>query len=97
MIFIDAAKKDICQSCIGAALTEAYADEPFVHVLPFGKLADTKNVTMSNGCEIGYAYDERTGKILLSSAIDNLTKGASGQAIQCMNIALGLDERSGLL
>lgn len=97
MIFLQAAKDDICENCVGAALNEAYADEPFVRVLPFGKLADTKHITMSNVCEIGYSFDARTGRILLSSAIDNLTKGASGQAIQCMNIACGFDETMGLL
>ena len=96
MIFMESNKSDLCQADVGAALHEAYADEPFVRVLPHGKLPDTKHVTMTNHCEIGYDYDDRTGRILLSSAIDNLTKGASGQAIQCMNLALGLDERSGL-
>ncbi|MBT7303732.1 MAG: N-acetyl-gamma-glutamyl-phosphate reductase, partial [Victivallales bacterium] len=71
--------------------------EPFVRVLPKGGLADTKHVTMTNFCEIGWAWDEHTGRIILSSAIDNLTKGASGQAIQCMNIVCGLAETMGLL
>ncbi|MBT3289887.1 MAG: N-acetyl-gamma-glutamyl-phosphate reductase [Victivallales bacterium] len=79
------------------ALQSAYVDEPFVRVLPKGGLADTKHVTMTNFCEIGWAWDEHTGRIILSSAIDNLTKGASGQAIQCMNIVCGLDETMGLL
>jgi len=82
---------------VGQALQSAYADEPFVRVLPKGGLADTKHVTMTNVCEIGWAWDDHTGRIILSSAIDNLTKGASGQAIQCMNIACGLDETMGLL
>ncbi|MCH2206354.1 MAG: N-acetyl-gamma-glutamyl-phosphate reductase [Lentisphaerales bacterium] len=73
-----------------------YADEPFVRVLPQGKLADTKHVTYTNICEIAFACDPHTGNIILSSAIDNLTKGASGQAVQCMNIMFGLAEDSGL-
>lgn len=82
---------------IGDVLNHAYRDAPFVRVLPAGKLADTKNVVYSNVCEIGWAFDQRTRRIILSSAIDNLTKGASGQAIQCMNLILGLEETTGLL
>ena len=78
-------------------LTRAYADEPFVRVLPLGKLADTKHVSMTNVCEIGGAFDARTKRIILSSAIDNLTKGASGQAVQCMNVVTGLPETTGLV
>jgi len=73
-----------------------YKDESFVRVLPKGKLADTKHVTLTNICEIAFACDEHTGNIILSSAIDNLTKGASGQAVQCMNILFDLDETTGL-
>ena len=62
-----------------------------------GKLPDTKHVTFTNVCEIGYVLDKHTGKLLVFSCIDNLTKGASGQAIQCMNIRFGLDESTGLL
>lgn len=80
-----------------SALSAAYAAEPFVRVLAPGRLADTKNVTGTNMAEIGAAFDSRTGRIILSSAIDNLTKGASGQAVQCMNIACGFDESAGLL
>jgi N-acetyl-gamma-glutamyl-phosphate reductase len=79
-----------------AALHAAYDDKPFVRILGAGELADTKHVTMTNMCEIGCAFDQRSGRLLLSSAIDNLTKGASGQAIQCMNLMYGLDESCGL-
>lgn len=75
---------------------EAYDDEPFVMVLPPKKCADTKYVTMTNMCQIGYNIDPRTNKLIVTSVIDNLTKGASGQAIQCMNIRLGLPETAGL-
>ncbi len=73
-----------------------YANEPFVRVLPEGKLADTKHVTMSNICEIGYVVDKRTNKLIVTSAIDNLTKGAAGQAVQCMNLMSGFNEDLGL-
>jgi len=81
---------------VNAALKSAYADEQFVRLLPSGKLADTKHVTMTNFCEIGWVYDKHTGNLIVTSSIDNLTKGASGQAVQCMNIICGLEENTGL-
>ena len=75
---------------------ETYGNERFVKVLPAGKLPDTKHVTMTNRCEIGFALDAHTNKLLVFSCIDNLTKGASGQAVQCMNIRFGMDEGLGL-
>lgn len=78
------------------ALVEAYTEEPFVRVLPAGELADTKHVTLTNMCEIGAVLDSHTGRLIVSSAIDNLTKGASGQAVQCLNIRYGLPETEGL-
>ncbi len=95
-IVVDAAP-GVSAEKIGEVLNDAYTDAPFVRILPAGKLADTKHVTLTNVCEIGYAYDEHTGKIILSSAIDNLTKGASGQAVQAMNIVFGFEETVGLL
>ena len=79
------------------ALKAAYGDEYFVRILQPGKLADTKHITGTNRCEIGVAYDERTGKIIVSSAIDNLCKGASGQAVQNMNIMCGFPENTALM
>ncbi|MGN0867419.1 MAG: N-acetyl-gamma-glutamyl-phosphate reductase [Oligosphaeraceae bacterium] len=79
------------------ALAHAYGGEPFVRVLEPGKLADTKHVTRTNLCEIGCLYDSHTGKLVVSSAIDNLTKGASGQAVQNMNLICGFPETTGLL
>lgn len=76
---------------------ETYAGEPFVRILAEGGLADTKHVTWTNCAEIGCAVDSRTGRAIVSSAIDNLTKGAAGQAVQCMNIMCGLAETAGLL
>ncbi len=78
------------------ALEQAYAGEPFVTVLPPGRLPDTAHVRGSNRAHVAVAYDARARRVLAMSAIDNLTKGASGQAVQCMNLALGWDERLGV-
>jgi N-acetyl-gamma-glutamyl-phosphate reductase len=77
-----------------AALAAAYADEPFVSVI--AGLPATKWVTGSNQAILTARYDERTRRILVLSAIDNLGKGAAGQMIQCANLMLGLDETAGL-
>lgn len=82
---------------VAEAYAKAYGAERFVRVLPSGKLPDTKHVTLTNSCEIGYVFDEHTGNLIVCSVIDNLTKGASGQAVQDMNIRFGLDEAAGLL
>ena len=74
---------------------ETYRDEPFVRVLPEGTFPDTRFVRYSNYCDIALKSFE-DGRFILVSAIDNLLKGASGQAVQDMNIALGLEERAGL-
>ena len=79
-----------------AALAEAYAGEPFVHVLPFKTMPATRHVRGTNLCLIGVHPSRIPGEAILVSVLDNLVKGASGQAIQNMNIMLGLDERTGL-
>jgi len=76
------------------ALNSAYADEPFVHVTEAAPA--TKWVAGSNGVQVTARHDERTGRVLALSAIDNLGKGAAGQMIQCANLMLGLDETAGL-
>ncbi len=78
------------------ALVEAYADEPFVTVLPPGACPDTAHVRGSNRAHVSVTYDEASRRVLAMCAIDNLVKGASGQAIQCLNIARGWDEATGL-
>jgi len=78
------------------ALAEAYAGEPFVDVLAPGRLPDTAHVRGSNRVHVTAVYDRRSRRVLALSAIDNLVKGAAGQAVQCMNLVLGLDETSGL-
>lgn len=95
-IIATAGKSVACAEQVVEAWNRVYGAERFVRVLPCGKLADTKNVTWTNTVEIGCAHDSRTGRVILSSAIDNLTKGASGQAVQCMNLMFGLDETMGL-
>jgi len=75
---------------------EHYAGEFFIRVLPAGMLPTTKMVAGSNHCDLGVVVDQRTGRMVVLSAIDNLLKGASGQAVQNMNIMLGLPEKTGL-
>jgi N-acetyl-gamma-glutamyl-phosphate reductase len=75
---------------------EFYADEPFVDVLPAGMQPQTRFVKGSNKCQISLSRPQQRNTVVVSAVIDNLVKGASGQAIQCMNIMLGLDESTGL-
>ncbi len=77
-----------------AILASAYAGEPFVVVSPVSP--STKATWGSNAVHLSARYDERTGWVLVLAALDNLVKGASGQAVQCANLLLGLDETAGL-
>ncbi len=79
-----------------AMLRGAYAGEPFVHVLPFGEMPQTRHVRGSNMTFLGVAKDRVAGRAILGSALDNLVKGASGQAVQNMNVMLGFPETLGL-
>jgi N-acetyl-gamma-glutamyl-phosphate reductase len=79
-----------------AMLLKSYANEPFVHVLPFGALPQSRHVRGSNMTFIGVAADRVPGRAIVVSTLDNLTKGASGQAVQNMNVVLGLPETTGL-
>ena len=81
---------------IHALFEETYADEPFVQVLPAGMWPMTKSVKGTNNCQLGVTYDERTGRVIIVSVIDNLMKGAAGQAVQNMNLMFGLAETTGL-
>lgn len=81
---------------IGKALTDAYADQPFVRLLGPGQCADTKHVTRTNFIDIGWHHDPRTQRVILTSAEDNLGKGAGGQAVQCFNLMFGLSPTDGL-
>ena len=78
------------------AYREAYENEPFVRLLGDKALPDTKNVVGTNVIEIAWRIDPRTGRLIVLSAEDNLVKGASGQAVQSMNLLLGLEETAGL-
>ena len=89
-------KGKISMDEINGLYNEFYAGSPFVRVLPPGMLPATKFVCGSNHCDIGLVVDERTGRVVIVSAIDNLIKGASGQAIQNMNVLFGLPEETGL-
>jgi N-acetyl-gamma-glutamyl-phosphate reductase len=79
-----------------SALAEAYEAEPFVRVLPAGTMADTKRVRGSNVVELQAAVDPRSGTAVVVGALDNLVKGAAGQAIQNMNLMAGFDETTAL-
>ncbi|MEU1620406.1 N-acetyl-gamma-glutamyl-phosphate reductase [Streptomyces sp. NPDC008238] len=81
---------------VRAAYEKALADEPFAHLLPEGQWPATAAVYGSNAALIQVAYDEAAGRVVVVSAIDNLTKGTAGGAVQSMNIALGLPEGLGL-
>ncbi|WP_420032685.1 N-acetyl-gamma-glutamyl-phosphate reductase [Streptomyces sp. cg28] len=81
---------------VRAAYEKAYADEPFVHLLPEGQWPQTAAVYGSNAVQIQVAHDAAAGRVVVVSAIDNLTKGTAGGAVQSMNIALGLAETTGL-
>jgi N-acetyl-gamma-glutamyl-phosphate reductase len=78
------------------ALAAAYADEPFVHVLPRGQQPRTAATAGSNSAQLQVVTDLDSGRIVVTSAIDNLGKGAAGQALQNANLMLGLDETAGL-
>lgn len=82
---------------IAECYAEAYAGEPFVRVLEGKALPDTKNVVGTNFLELAWRLDPRTGRLIVMSAEDNLVKGASGQAVQSMNILCGFAETTGLL
>ncbi len=78
-------------------LKTAYAKEPFIEVLPLGEAPSTRHVRGSNFCHIGVVADRQTGRATVVAALDNLTKGSSGQALQNANLMLGLDETEGLM
>ena len=82
---------------IAACYAAAYADEPFVRLLEGKSLPDTKNVVGTNVCEIAWRLDPRTGRLIVMSAEDNLVKGASGQAVQSLNLLSGWPETAGLI
>ena len=82
---------------IHETLAAAYADEPFLFVLPFGEAPSTRHVRGSNFCHVGVVADRLPGRAVIVSALDNLTKGSSGQALQNANLMLGIEETEGLM
>lgn len=82
---------------VARTLREAYAHEPFVRLLPPGQWPSVAAVRESNFCDLAWAVDEEHRHVILFSALDNLVKGAAGQAVQCMNLRFGLGETTALL
>ena len=82
---------------IRKAYEDFYKDEFFVRLLDDGKCADIHNIKYSNFCDVSIHHDKRANKLVACAAIDNMVKGAAGQAIQNMNIIFGLDEKTGLV
>ncbi|MEO1140713.1 MAG: Asd/ArgC dimerization domain-containing protein, partial [Pseudomonadota bacterium] len=78
-------------------LAAAYADEVFIEVLPKGEVPSTRHIRCSNFCHIGVAADRLPGRTGVVAALDNLTKGSSGQALQNANLMLGISEVEGLM
>ncbi len=87
----------VIEERVAAAYETAYADEPFVNVLASDRLPDIKNVVGTNFVELGWRVDSRTGALMLFSSEDNLTKGAAGQAVQCLNLVQGWPAGAGLI
>lgn len=94
-IYVDLKEERTCESLI-SLYREFYEKERFVRVLPTGQTANLKNVRASNYCDISLHYDKRVNRLILVSAIDNMVKGAAGQAIQNMNLLCGFEEQTGL-
>ncbi|MGZ2258238.1 N-acetyl-gamma-glutamyl-phosphate reductase [Roseobacter sp. A03A-229] len=82
---------------VHAALVAAYAGEPFIEVLPLGEAPSTRHVRGSNFCHIGVVADRLPGRAIVIGALDNLTKGSSGQALQNANLMLNIEETTGLM
>ena len=93
-------KEGVTADDLRAAYVKAYADEPFIHLLPEGLWPTTKSVTGSNSVHLQVTFDPAgggaAGRMIVVGAVDNLAKGTGGAAVQCMNLALGLPEQTGL-
>jgi N-acetyl-gamma-glutamyl-phosphate reductase len=81
---------------VGECLADFYAEAPFIRLCGADRLPETRHVRCTNHCDIGFRLDEAAGRVVLISAIDNLVKGAAGQAVQNMNLMMGLEETAGL-
>ena len=89
-------RRGVSSAEVRSAWEASYPDEPFVHLLPQGQWPRTADVLGSNNVHLQVALDERTGRVVAVAAVDNLTKGTAGAAVQCANLALGLPETTGL-
>lgn len=89
-------KPGVKAEAVDEAFAQAYGGEYFIRLLGRGGFPATKNTRGSNFCDIGWHFDNRTNRVVVLSAIDNLVKGAAGQAVQNMNVVCGLDEKMGL-
>ena len=89
-------REAMTEDSIRSLYEQFYRDEPFVRLVPAGVYPATKLVAHTNYCDIGLKVDARANRLIVMSTIDNLVKGASGQAIQCFNISFGLPETQGL-
>ena len=93
-------KQPITSKDVWKALRGLYEGEPFIRLVKYQKgpyqLPDPKVTLGTNYCDVGFEIDEHANRLLLFSALDNMTKGASGQGVQCMNILMGIDETTGL-
>lgn len=95
-LYFEPAEK-LSEEKIAACYKKFYGNEPFVRLLEGKNLPDTKNVVGSNAIEIAWRLDPRTGRLIVMSALDNLVKGAGGQAVQSLNIVCGFPETAGLV
>jgi len=89
-------KHDAGPEAVAQCFESHYGRKPFIRIRGNGAVPDTLHVRGTNFCDIGFVIDKETGRIILMSAIDNLVKGASGQAVQNMNLMCKLDETTGL-
>ena len=96
ILAVNTAQSSASVTQVQAALNSAYSNEQFIKVLPTGEYPNTSSALGVNTCLIGSAIDEHSGRVVIVSAIDNLVKGTAGAAIQSMNIALGINESTGL-
>jgi N-acetyl-gamma-glutamyl-phosphate reductase len=90
-------QNQVTEGDIRACLDVFYGQSPFVRICPEGSLPETLHVKGTNFCDIGFKLDQKHGRVILISAIDNLVKGAAGQAVQNMNIMCNFEETTGLM
>ena len=86
----------LSQAEVQAMYEDFWKDQPWVRVLPAGRLPETRNVRGTLFCDIAVSVDQRTGRLIITSAIDNLCRGASGQAVANANLMFGLPVETGL-